>query len=35
MPVFWHNRAALPFVADNARPVLIADTLQPLAELVR
>lgn len=34
MPVFWHNRAGLPFVADTARPLLIADTLDPLAELV-
>jgi 2-haloalkanoic acid dehalogenase type II len=34
MPVFWHNRAGLPFVVDRARPLLIADTLQPLAELV-
>jgi len=35
MPVFWHNRAGLPFVADEARPFLIADTLDPLLELVR
>lgn len=35
MPVFWHNRAKLPLVADTARPLLIADTLEPLAELVR
>lgn len=35
MPVFWHNRAGLPFVADSARPFLIADTLHPLGELVR
>lgn len=35
MPVFWHNRMALPFVDDKARPVMIADTLQSLAELVR
>jgi 2-haloalkanoic acid dehalogenase type II len=35
MPVFWHNRAGLPFVADAARPFLIADTLDPLGELVR
>ncbi len=35
MPVFWHNRVGLPFLADNARPLLIADTLDPLAELVR
>ncbi|WP_447761201.1 HAD family hydrolase [Sphingopyxis panaciterrae] len=34
MPVFWHNRAGLPFVADRARPLLIADTLDPLVELV-
>jgi 2-haloacid dehalogenase len=34
MPVFWHNRAGLPFVADKARPLLIADTLHPLGELV-
>lgn len=34
MPVFWHNRAKLPLVADEARPLLIADTLDPLAELV-
>jgi len=34
MPVFWHNRAGLPFVADGARPFLVADTLQPLLELV-
>jgi len=34
MPVFWHNRAGLPFVADAARPFLIADTLDPLATLV-
>ncbi len=33
MPVFWHNRAGLPFVADGARPFLVADTLQPLLEL--
>ena len=33
MPVFWHNRAGLPFVADAARPLLVADTLHPLAEL--
>ncbi|WP_447931611.1 HAD family hydrolase [Sphingopyxis fribergensis] len=35
MPVFWHNRARLPFVADAARPFLIADTLDPLRELVQ
>lgn len=34
MPVFWHNRAGLPFVADAARPFLIADTLDPLGSLV-
>lgn len=34
MPVFWHNRAGLPFVADRARPLLLADTLDPLADLV-
>lgn len=34
MSVFWHNRAGLPFVADAARPLLIADTLDPLVELV-
>jgi 2-haloalkanoic acid dehalogenase type II len=34
MPVFWHNRAGLPFVTDTARPLLIADTLDPLAEIV-
>ncbi|RYD45355.1 MAG: HAD family hydrolase [Sphingomonadales bacterium] len=35
MPVFWHNRAGLPFVANAARPLQIADTLDPLGELVR
>lgn len=35
MPVFWHNRAGLPFVAHQARPLLIADTLDPLGKLVR
>lgn len=35
MPVFWHNRAGLPFVADTARPLLIADTLDPLEGLVQ
>ncbi|MGQ2933020.1 MAG: HAD family hydrolase [Sphingopyxis sp.] len=35
MPVFWHNRAGMPFLADAARPFLIADTLDPLRELVR
>ncbi len=34
MPVFWHNRAGLPFVADGARPFLVADTLGPLLDLV-
>jgi 2-haloacid dehalogenase len=34
MPVFWHNRAGLPLVADTARPLLIADTLDPLRELL-
>lgn len=34
MPVFWHNRAGLPFVADQAQPFLIADTLEPLRDLV-
>ena len=34
MPVFWHNRAGLPFVADGARPFLVADTLDPLLGLV-
>lgn len=34
MPVFWHNRAGLPFVADDARPFLVADTLAPLLALV-
>ncbi|ALJ12107.1 HAD family hydrolase [Sphingopyxis macrogoltabida] len=33
MSVFWHNRAGLPFVADTARPLLIADTLDPLVTL--
>ena len=35
MPVFWHNRAGLPFVAETARPILIADTLDPLRDVVR
>lgn len=35
MPVFWHNRMGLPFVPDKARPLLIADSLHPVAELVR
>ena len=34
MPVFWHNRAGLRFVAHQARPFLIADTLHPLLDLV-
>ena len=34
MPVFWHNRAGLPFVADQARPFLVANTLHPLLDLV-
>ena len=34
MPVFWHNRAGLSFVADGARPFLVADTLDPLLGLV-
>ena len=33
MPVFWHTRAGLPFVANAARPFLIADTLDPLRAL--
>ena len=33
MPVFWHNRTGLPFVTDAARPILVADTLHPLAEM--
>lgn len=33
MPVFWHNRAGLLFVANAARPFLIADTLDPLRTL--
>jgi len=35
MPVFWHNRAGLRFVADEARPLIVADTLNPLTEVVR
>ena len=35
MPVFWHNRAGLPFVVGTARPILIADTLDPLRDVVR
>ena len=34
MPVFWHNRAGLPFVADEARPFLVAEDLRPLLDLV-
>jgi 2-haloalkanoic acid dehalogenase type II len=34
MPVFWHNRAGLPFTSDKARPMLVADTLRPLLDLV-
>ncbi len=34
MPVFWHNRAGLAFVADQARPFLVANTLHPLLDLV-
>ena len=33
MPVFWHNRAGLPPVDDAARPLLVADTLEPLRAL--
>ncbi len=35
MPVFWHNRAGLPFLTGGARPFLVADTLHPLLDLVR
>ncbi len=35
MPVFWHNRAGLPFMSDAARPLLIADSLHPLMDLAR
>lgn len=35
MPVFWHNRIGLPFVADRARPLLIADSLDPLIGFLR
>lgn len=31
MPVFWHNRARLPVVTEQAQPHLIADTLEPIA----
>lgn len=34
MPVFWHNRAGLPSLADGARPLLVADTLHPLLDLM-
>jgi 2-haloacid dehalogenase len=34
MPVFWHNRAGLTFTSDKARPMVVADTLHPLLELV-
>ncbi|MBL0914936.1 MAG: HAD-IA family hydrolase [Sphingopyxis sp.] len=34
MPVFWHNRAGLPFLDDNARPVLVGERLDPLSTLV-
>ena len=34
MPVFWHNRAGLPYLSDPARPFLMADTLHPLQDLV-
>ncbi len=34
MPVFWHNRAGLPFVAHSARPFLVADTLTPILDHV-
>lgn len=34
MPVFWHNRAGLPFVAHRARPFLVSNTLGPLLEIV-
>ena len=34
MPVFWHNRAGMPFVADQARPFIVANTLHPLLDLV-
>ncbi len=35
MPVFWHNRAGLPFLDGGVRPFLVADTLHPLLDLVR
>ena len=34
MPVFWHNRAGLPFLDGGARPILVTDTLHPLLDLV-
>jgi len=34
MPVFWHNRAGLPPIADGASPLLVADTLHPLLDLL-
>lgn len=34
MPVFWHNRAGLPFTSDKARPMMVSDTLRPLLDLV-
>ncbi len=34
MPVFWHNRAGLPSLPGDARPLLVADTLHPLLDLV-
>ena len=34
MPVFWHNRAGLAFTSDKARPMVAADTLRPLLDLV-
>lgn len=33
MPVFWHNRAGLPLLADAARPLLTAESLEPLRDL--
>jgi 2-haloacid dehalogenase len=34
MPVFWHNRAGLPPATGGARPLLVADTLHPLLDLL-
>ena len=34
MPVFWHNRVGLRFLADGARPFMVADTLNPLLDLL-